>query len=117
MADQGSRSSHAVYERMAGRLVAEGAVVELIARGKKGTREIEGWYMMLRQPDGRRLLVLTVREAKVKFTQTIVGVFRMLERLEAKEVLVPLEAQIESEGELWALHAQLNVEAHAARAQ
>lgn len=115
MGEHENRSSHAVFERKAAELVKEGATVELVARGKKGERDIDGWYLMVRQPDGRRLLVLTVREAQVKFTQTIAGVFRMLERLSAKEVLVPLEAQIETEGELWALHAKLNREADAAR--
>ncbi|NPD15026.1 hypothetical protein HOY34_07385 [Xinfangfangia sp. D13-10-4-6] len=111
MGEQANRKPHVVFERMAAQLVREGADVELIARGKKGTRDIDGWYMMIRQPDGRRLLVLTVREAKLKFTQTIIAVFRMLERMSAKEILVPLEAQIETEGELWALHARLNAEA------
>ncbi|MFC3058418.1 hypothetical protein [Paenirhodobacter populi] len=103
-----STDPFAVFERGMAAEIEAGAVIELIARGRVGTKDVEGWYVMLRKPNDRRLLLLNARDAGLKFIKTTKGVFNLLERLPAEEVTVPLLAQVENEQGVWAMHAELN---------
>ncbi|MCL4068128.1 hypothetical protein M3484_16275 [Pseudomonas sp. GX19020] len=97
-----------VFERGMAAEIEAGGQVELIARGPKGSKAVEGWYIMLSKSGGGGMLVMNSNEATIKFLKTIAGVFKLLERLPAREVKVPLEGQVESEAELLALHVARN---------
>lgn len=97
-----------VFERGMAAEIESGAEVELIARGPKGSKAVDGWYIMLRTTSGRSMLVMNSNEATIKFLKTIAGVFKLLDRLPAREVRVPLQGQVENEAELLALHVSRN---------
>lgn len=99
-----------VFERGMSSEIEAGAEVELLARGPKGSKAVEGWYILLQTPGGRSMLVMNSNEATIKFLKTIAGVFKLLERLPAREVRVPLQGQVESEAELLALHVARNTQ-------
>ncbi|WP_140846680.1 hypothetical protein [Paracoccus sp. FO-3] len=103
--------NYVVFERNAGREIEQGAVVKLFARGETGVKPVEGWYIMLQRPDGHCLLLLNSRDATVKFIKTVIGLFKLLDRIPARDVTVPLEGQVADNKAIWDLHAHLNQQA------
>lgn len=104
----GQTDSYVVFTSGLAEEIEQGAIVKLVARGKPGGKPVEGWYVMLQRQDGHHLLLLNSRDANVKFIKTVLGLFKMLDRMPAREVNVPLEGQVEDNKALWQLHAQLN---------
>lgn len=104
----GQTDSYVVFTNGLAEEINRGTVVKLVARGKPGVKPVEGWYIMLQRRDGHHLLLLNSRDGNVKFIKTVIGLFKMLDRIPAREVNVPLEGQVEDNKAIWQLHAQLN---------
>ncbi|WP_319517802.1 hypothetical protein [uncultured Martelella sp.] len=97
-----------VFERGIKEEVEAGATVELISVGEPGSWDVEGWYMIVRRPDGRALLLLTTLNPKAKFIRTTKSIMRLLRPLPLRNINFPMTPMIHHHEDIWNYHHKAN---------